>query len=218
MSIPRKPVPSYVGNLPGLSTFTVSKPSPESLRVSYDYTNPSLCCSYDDSNDTTDDNTDGTEREDLMKGNSPSNTITTQTTALLNNRIRQDSFREKTVKWGSHKRQPLLMAFYTLSGIVMALCHHFFYLSLNAKLSGSATRQQWATAIGTGFSFLAIALFRTAVSEAYNQYVWTLVRRKSFKLRSLDKLFAMTSSPVGFLSLELLQKGKIALLLALQVW
>jgi hypothetical protein len=122
------------------------------------------------------------------------------------------------VNWGSYRVQPTLMTLYAFAGIILALAHHFYYMYLHGKEPGSAMRQQWATAFGTAFSFLVIALFRTAIGHAYNQYVWTLVKRRSYSIGGLDKLFAMTSNPLGFLSWELLKQAKIGLTLALAVW
>lgn len=114
--------------------------------------------------------------------------------------------------------QLTLMVAYAFTGAVLALSHHFYYISLHGKQNGSATRQEWATTFGTAFSFLVVALFRSAVAEAYNQYIWTIVKRRSFGLGSLDRLFAMTSNLLGFLSWELLANAKVALIIALAVW
>lgn len=39
---------------------------------------------------------------------------------------------------------PVLMAISLVSGIVFAVAHHFYYLWLNDKIVGSASRQQWS--------------------------------------------------------------------------
>ena len=100
-----------------------------------------------------------------------------------------------------HKyRQSLLMICYAVVGITLAIAHHFYYPSLNGNKTGSATRQQWATTFGTAFSFIVIAFLKMAIGEAYHQYIWTLMRWQPYSLRCLDKLFALTSHPSGFLS------------------
>jgi len=105
------------------------------------------------------------------------------------------------------------MLAFAFGGIALAIGHHFYYLSLDGTLTGSSTRQQWATRFGTAMSFLVIALVKTANDAAYTQYIWTLVRRKSFSIGTLDKLFALTSDPLAFFGSAMMRVLKIALFL-----
>lgn len=130
----------------------------------------------------------------------------------------KSSSSEKLVKWGVIWYPPVLMALYTLGGLALAVGHHFYFASLHGTLAGSAGKQQWATGIGTAVSFLVVALLRSASTAAYSQYVWVLVRRNSYRLGTLDKLFALTTDPSGFFGREMFKCAKIAMLVALVCW
>lgn len=122
------------------------------------------------------------------------------------------------VKWGISWHPPTLMAVYGLGGIGVAIGHHFYFASLHGTLAGSPSRQQWSTAIGTGVSFLVVTLLRAASCIAYSQYVWNIVRRRPYKLSTLDKMFALTTDPIGFFGWEMFKYAKVALILALCCW
>jgi hypothetical protein len=132
--------------------------------------------------------------------------------------VSHDVLSEKLVKWSIHWKTPTFMVALLLAGVGFGLGHHFYYASLDGTTAGSPSRQQWATRFGTAFSFLVVAVLKTASDAAYSQYIWTLVRRKSFSLKVLDKMFSLTMDPLGFLSLHLLKHAKIGVLLALISW
>ena len=125
---------------------------------------------------------------------------------------------EKLVKWGVIWYPPVVMALYTIGGLSLAVGHHFYFASLHGTLAGSPDKQRWATGIGTAISFLVVALLRSASTAAYSQYVWVLVRRNSYRLGTLDNLFALTTDPSGFFGWEILKCAKVAMLVALICW
>ena len=80
--------------------------------------------------------------------------------------------------------------------VVLAVGHHFYYTYLNLSPAGAITRQQWALRIGTAFWFLIILLLKTAVGIAYVQLLWLVLRRKPFRVRDIDALFALGTSDI----------------------
>lgn len=131
-----------------------------------------------------------------------------------NNGLQQHTY----VKWGVVWYAPLVMVIYGIAGFGVAIGHHFYYRSLHGTQAGSTARQQISTAIGTGLSFLVVTLLRAGGCAAYAQYVWQLVRRKAYKLSTLDKMFALTTEPYGFFSWEMLKHAKFAMLVAIFCW
>ena len=124
----------------------------------------------------------------------------------------------KFVRWGVAWQAPTFMVVCTVGGLALAIGHHFYYQSLSGTAAGSSGRQQWAIKLGTAFSVLVLVLFKSACDAAYSQYVWTLFKRRAYSLDALDKLFALTSSLVGFASWEILLRAKLAVFLALTSW
>lgn len=122
------------------------------------------------------------------------------------------------IKWGIAWYAPTLMALYMLGGMALAIGHHFYFSSLHGTVAGSSQRQQWAIGFGTALSFLIVALLRSATSAAYSQYVWIMVRRTSYQIGTLDKLFALTTDPSGFFGVEMFKAAKLAVLIALISW
>lgn len=102
--------------------------------------------------------------------------------------------------------------------VFLGLGHHFYYSSLSGKEAGTNNRQQWAHNFGNAFAVLAVAALYQANSLAYKQYFWTIVRGKSFKLDSLDKLFSLTTDPKSFFGLEVLRHAPVDVALALLCW
>jgi hypothetical protein len=126
---------------------------------------------------------------------------------------------QKYAKWGVNwHRQPMYMVLFALTGALLALGHHLFYKSLNGTVAGSDRHQQWAHTFGNVFAVLVVTTLAAADKAAYHQYFWTIVRGKSFTLGALDKLFSLTSDPLGFFSLELFKSAPVAAALALICW
>jgi hypothetical protein len=122
------------------------------------------------------------------------------------------------VRWGVAWGVPAMMVGFTLAGIAIAIGHHGYYMSLHGTPVGSAVRQNWALRFGTAFSFLSIALLRTACNVAYKQYIWTLFKRKAFSITAIDKLFQLPNDLTAFRSWELIKHADFAVNLALVCW
>ncbi|CAI6292817.1 unnamed protein product [Periconia digitata] len=125
---------------------------------------------------------------------------------------------ERYVRWEIAWITPMLMVLWALAGLGLALGHHFYYYSLDRTIPGSSTRQNFALRFGTAFSFLTITCLRVSCAIVYKQYIWTLFKRKSFSLRTVDRLFAATQDPLALFSVEFLRQAKVAYLIALACW
>ncbi|KAF2831478.1 hypothetical protein CC86DRAFT_452521 [Ophiobolus disseminans] len=131
---------------------------------------------------------------------------------------------ERTVEWHISLRAPLSMLALFLSGVLVSVGHHIFYLRLN----GSAVRdpnegsqylsQIWIIRYGTAFAFLAKALLASAVVVAYKQHMWINLRMEANTISTIDAMFAATYDILAFLSPNLLLRAKILALMALITW
>jgi len=130
----------------------------------------------------------------------------------------QPARRIKYTKWGVHWRQPTYVLLCTLSAVVLAIGHHFYYTSLSGTPAGSSRRQQWANTFGISFSYLVVHLLGVAIAMSYSQYIWSIVRQRGYTLKALDDLFSMTFDLSGLLNLEILKHGRIAIPLGLVYW
>ena len=133
-----------------------------------------------------------------------------------NNQILQTT--QKTASWRINWREPVLMAGFLIAGIALALGHHFYYRSLDGTVVSSDTRQEWALRFGTAFAFLTHTLLVASAAVAYTQRVWVTVKRKHFRLETLDNVFSLQANPFSFLSWEVLAKAKALCLLGLCIW
>ncbi|KUJ06311.1 uncharacterized protein LY89DRAFT_633084 [Mollisia scopiformis] len=159
-----------------------------------------------------------TSPTDIRKEHRPKGEVKEPFLQSQSHSLRDGVSPEKLVKWGIHWSTPVFILISVLAGVGFALGHHFYYASLDGTTAGSSSRQQWSTRFGTAFAFLVVAALKTTSDLSYNQYIWTLVRRKSFPLGSLDKMFSLTSNPMGFLSFHLTRHAKIGVFIALISW
>jgi hypothetical protein len=119
------------------------------------------------------------------------------------------------VSWGI---QPALIITYALCGLASAIGHHVYYHFMDSTIVSSTETQQWELRFGTAYSVFTITMLRAAVVAAYNQYIWKVVRDKSFSVADLDNIFSLTSDFTGFFSLALLKYGRLVILLASLCW
>lgn len=84
--------------------------------------------------------------------------------------------------------------------------------------STRSTKQTWAIRIGTGFAFLIKSFLVSAIVIAAVQGIWVTLRRKSVKLRGIDGMFAVLTSPITFLIPDLWVYAKTLTLLAVISW
>ncbi|EAW09041.1 uncharacterized protein ACLA_077880 [Aspergillus clavatus NRRL 1] len=125
---------------------------------------------------------------------------------------------EAPATWGIGWRCPTLMAGFVICGAMLSIGHHFYYRSLDNTLVKSVDQQTWALRIGTGFAFLIKTLLVSAVGIAAAQETWATLRRKSVKLRGIDGMFAVLTSPIAFLIPDIWIYAKTLTLLAIISW
>jgi len=129
--------------------------------------------------------------------------------------------KKRYAEWGIHWfRNPLKLPLLTLCGTALAIGHHLTFASFNGKIvSESLYMSQTAVKqIGNVFVFLVLAAFKSVINDSYNQYIWMIVRRDSFKVQTLNKAFSLPTSPFSFFSLDLLQSAKLGFLLGIFSW
>lgn len=76
-----------------------------------------------------------------------------------------------TDQWTVHWYLPSSMALQYALGIVFALGHHFYYVSLNTT---AVARSQWPLRFGTAMAFITQRCFVGAALVAYKQYAWVI--------------------------------------------
>jgi hypothetical protein len=114
------------------------------------------------------------------------------------------------VKWG--------IAWGVPAGVAIAVGHHGYYMSLHGTTVGSSARQNWALRFGTAFSFLSVALLRTACNVAYKQYIWTLFKRRAYSITDIDRLFQLTNDLTSMRSWKLMRRADLAFTIAFVCW
>lgn len=107
------------------------------------------------------------------------------------------------------------MFFLLIVGVLFAVGHHIFYLSLDGK---EATNQMRLLRYGAALSFLSKASLAAATVTAYRQRVWMTVRRKVLTVAAVDGLFAATEDLTALLNFELFKEAKLAMILVIYVW
>ncbi|KAJ5951220.1 uncharacterized protein N7479_009633 [Penicillium vulpinum] len=120
--------------------------------------------------------------------------------------------------WGVGWRCPTLMVAFVVCGAMFSMGHHLYYRSLDNTLVHSVDQQTWAIRIGTGFAFLVKSFLVSAVGIAAVQQMWATLHRKFVKLRGIDSMFAVLTSPIALLSPDLWVCAKTLILLAVISW
>jgi hypothetical protein len=109
--------------------------------------------------------------------------------------------KKRYAEWGIHWfRNPLKLPLLTLCGIALAIGHHLTFASFNGKIVSESLSMSQTTVkqIGNVFVFLVLAAFKPVIDDSYNQYIWIIVRRDSFKVQTLNKAFSLPTSPFSF--------------------
>ncbi|KAB8296274.1 hypothetical protein EYC80_009048 [Monilinia laxa] len=122
---------------------------------------------------------------------------------------------QRRVSW--HKK-PTYMVFFAVFGLALAVTHHAYYSSLNGNQATTNFQKQFAVTLGNLIAFAIVSSFLAATCAAYPQYLWMSVRKKAFTLRTLDKMFALTSDPMGFINIEMYRHAPIVAVIALLYW
>lgn len=135
-----------------------------------------------------------------------------------------DAMPKSQVEWGLHWKAPIKMVGLLIGGAGVAVGHHFYYQSLDGK--HVATRdsdwnlqsQQWQLRYGTAFAFFAKTCLAASISVAYQQHIWTTMKRKSISISGIDATFGAINDLFSFLNSSFLLNVKVGAILAALTW
>ncbi|KAI1759467.1 hypothetical protein GGR53DRAFT_142390 [Hypoxylon sp. FL1150] len=111
--------------------------------------------------------------------------------------------------------RPILMILFTFLGLSCALGHHFYYRSLHGK---EVQDPQWPTRWGIALAFFIKLVLLTSLDIAYKQQAWIIVKKRGFKVRTLDSIFSACHDPLQLFNSELLLRASILAIMAALVW
>jgi hypothetical protein len=117
--------------------------------------------------------------------------------------------------WGIHWWPIVGMVGLFILGVMGAISHHAFYLSLDGQ---QATDQLTKIRYGTAWAFFTKMTLVGSVVIAYRQRIWYTLRRRAMTLGAIDGLFAAVEDPVAFCNWEMIKNAKVASLMALATW
>jgi hypothetical protein len=105
-----------------------------------------------------------------------------------------------------------------IAGIGFAIGHHLFYARLQGQRIENVTfTQQYNTAVGTAFAFLARAALVIAVATTYWQVFFKRLHR-SLPISTIDSLAGLMGALKEFLSLGIYRASPLLVALALLGW
>ncbi|KAG5789235.1 hypothetical protein H9Q69_011715 [Fusarium xylarioides] len=117
--------------------------------------------------------------------------------------------------WQLYRHKPWNMCLLVLIGTLFAVSHHLFYLRLNGK---EAVNQSLVLRYGTIVAFCAKSSLGTAVTIAFHQRAWRVVRNKTARVETIDSIFTANSDIFSLFTWGSIHKAKIGSLLALYCW
>ncbi|KAF4950077.1 hypothetical protein FGADI_8416 [Fusarium gaditjirri] len=117
--------------------------------------------------------------------------------------------------WSVYRHKPWNMCLLVIIGTLFAVGHHLFYLNLNGK---EAVNQSLMLRYGTIIAFCAKASLGTAVTVAFHQRAWRVVRNKTARVETIDSIFTANSDIFSLFTWGSIRKAKIGALLALYCW
>ena len=117
-----------------------------------------------------------------------------------------------------HWRAPATMLCSFLLGVLLAIGHHFFYLSRDGSVVRDQSQQAWDSRIGLGFAFLVKVFLVTAVSIACVQNLWWVLRSKQVPLAGVDSMFDLLENAWGFTDVRVWFRGPVVVGLAAVAW
>lgn len=113
---------------------------------------------------------------------------------------------------------PGLMVGNLICGILIAVGHHLFYMSLDKQTVGTQSQQEWNARIGTGMAFCVKMFLTAAAGFAYVQVLWRTLKVREAKLSGIDAMFDVVNNPFSFLNWQLWEKGFELVVLAGILW
>ncbi|KAF5723819.1 hypothetical protein FMUND_1427 [Fusarium mundagurra] len=117
--------------------------------------------------------------------------------------------------WQVYRHKPWNMCLLVLIGTLFAVGHHLFYLRLDGK---EALNQSLMLRYGTIVAFCAKASLGTAVTVAFHQRAWRVVRNKTARVETVDSIFTANLDIFSLFTWGSIRKAKIGTLLALYCW
>jgi hypothetical protein len=122
-----------------------------------------------------------------------------------------------------HWKAPCTILVTYLAGLIFAIGHHLFYVSLDGKVVDAENRhfgQQINIAIGTAFAFLVRASLIGTIGATYWQVFWGKILRegKSLPLAHLDSLAGLLGSVYEFSNVQAISRNQGLALLAVLSW
>ncbi|KAI0102406.1 hypothetical protein GGR51DRAFT_527249 [Nemania sp. FL0031] len=140
----------------------------------------------------------------------------------VSNQASSSSFTKANRSWKStiedylsQYNMPCLMFTLIVLGSLAALGHHLYYQGLHDQ---RVQDPQWPIRFGTAVAFLVKASFVGSVDIAYRQQAWLMVKRRNYKISTLDSVFSACSSPWVFGNAQFLSEAYLAAATALFVW
>lgn len=134
---------------------------------------------------------------------------------------------ERMVVWGvdckTYWRTYFKMSCFPL-GIIVAVGHHIYYRYhsgspvLTDDSNWDIHSQQWVLRIGTALAFLAKTFLVVSMTEAYNQHIWTTMKKKSLSISEIDTTFNATNDPLYFWDGSYLRRVKVGATIATLAW
>lgn len=118
-------------------------------------------------------------------------------------------------QWHIHWATPAIAIVLFVAGIMAAVGHHFFYVSLDGQ---PAEDQLLKNRYGTALAFFVKSTLVGCVVLCYRQRIWRTLRQKAMTLRAIDSLFSATEDLTAFWNWEMISLGKLATFLAVCSW
>ncbi|KAJ4127644.1 hypothetical protein NW765_016123 [Fusarium oxysporum] len=152
------------------------------------------------------------QSSDPARNGTESSKAVRQFTGFASIKRKSDRFWEA---WNVYVNRPWNMHVLVIIGTLFAVGHHLFYLHLNGK---EAINQPMMLLYGTVIAFFTKASLGTAVTIAFHQRAWRVVRFKIARVQTIDSIFTANADFSSLLTWSSIRKAKIGTLLALYCW
>ncbi|KAI1012998.1 hypothetical protein LB503_001381 [Fusarium chuoi] len=117
--------------------------------------------------------------------------------------------------WNAYRRKPWNMLLLVLIGTLFAIGHHLLYLHLDGR---EAINQSLMLRYGTAIAFCAKASLGTAVTIAFHQRAWRVVRFKTARVETINSIFTANSDIFSLFTWSSIRKSRVGTLLAIYCW
>jgi hypothetical protein len=111
------------------------------------------------------------------------------------------------------------MMLFLLLGLLVAICQHQFYASLDGRqLQEYFIEQIWVIRIGTALAFLFKASLVASLGIAFCQSSWFYFQQEPITVDGIDAIFGVLRDPTRFFMKEMLLNTRVLSLMALISW